>query len=262
MHRFFIAISRAVVNNDEFGGTALDPMVWSAGSLPKRRRIVHAVRDLALLPGPPALWVGEWVASPSVALDADDVAQWPYTPVILVKWVSFLGSLHWLAHGGDLGVGGISYVELLILYELWAGERLVLEKAHPRYLRPGRPISVSAVPFGPGIDIWRSCRLIGALMRSLCLLPGGLRRFVPCSIGANHCRLRHIGWEKCGHGLTSRPRESASDLFLNELLSLFRYPPGLVVLCLTALFLCVIVLLVLLIVLRLGGCRFLVRFVA
>ena len=62
-------------------------------------------------------------------------------------------------------------------------------------------------------------------MRSLCLLPGGLRRFVPCSIGANHCRLRHIGWEKCGHGLTSRPRESASELFLNELLSLFRYPP-------------------------------------
>ena len=100
-----------------------------------------------------------------------------------------------------------------------------LEEAHPRYLRPGRPISVSAVPIGPGIDIWRSCRFIGALMRSLCLLPGGLRRFVPCSIGANHCRLRHIGWEKCGHGRTSRPRESASELFLNELLGLFRYPP-------------------------------------
>ena len=47
-------------------------------------------------------------------------------------------------------------MELLILCELWAGERLSLEKAVPRYLRPGRPISVSAVPFGPGIDIWRS----------------------------------------------------------------------------------------------------------
>ena len=120
----------------------------------------------------------------------------------------------------------VSYVALLILYELWAGERLFLEKAHPRYLRPGRPISVSAFPFGPGIDIWRSCRFIGALMRSLCLLPGGIRRFVTCSIGANHCRLRHIGWEKCGHGLTSRPRESASLHFLDELLALFRYPSG------------------------------------
>ena len=84
--------------------------------------------------------------------------------------------------------------------------------------RFNRPISVSAVPFGPGIDIWRSCRFIGALMRSLCLRPGGLGRFVPCSIGTDHCRLRHIGWEKCGHGLASRPRESASEGFLNELL--------------------------------------------
>ena len=64
------------------------------------------------------------------------------------------------------------------------------------------------------------------LMRSLCLLPGGLGRFVPCSVGANHYRLRHIGWEKCGHGLASRPRECASELFLNVLLGLFRYPPG------------------------------------
>ena len=153
-------------------------------------------------------------------------------------------------------------MELLILYELWAGERLRLEKAHPRYLRPGCRISVSAVPFGPGIDIWRSCRFIGALMRSLCLLLGGLGRFVPCSIGANHCRLRHIGWEKCGHGLTSRPRESASELFLNELSSLFVITRDLVVLFLTAHSLFFIVLLVLLIVLQLGGYRFLVRFVA
>ena len=55
---------------------------------------------------------------------------------------------------------------------------------------------------------------------------GGLGRFVTCSIGANHCRLRHIGWEKCGHGLTSRPRESASVPFLDELLGFFRYPAG------------------------------------
>ena len=109
------AISRAVVNHDEFGGTAPDPMVWSAGSLPKRRRIVHAVRNLAMLPGPPALWLGEWVAGPSVTFGAEDVAQWPYTTGLLVKWVSFLGSLHWLVERVDLGVGGVSCVELLIL---------------------------------------------------------------------------------------------------------------------------------------------------
>ena len=93
----------------------------------------------------------------------------------MVKLVAFLGTLHWPAGSADHGVGDISYVELLILYELWAGERLSLEKAFPRYLRPGRRISVSAVPFGPGIDIWRSCRFIGAMMRTLCLLPGNCR---------------------------------------------------------------------------------------
>ena len=52
LHRFFIAISRAVVNHDGSDGTALDPLVWSPGALPKRRRLVHAVRDRAFLPGP------------------------------------------------------------------------------------------------------------------------------------------------------------------------------------------------------------------
>ena len=37
--------------------------------------------------------------------------------------------------------------------------------------------------------------------------------------------LKHIVWEKCGHGLTSRPRETADVTFLDELLVLFRYPP-------------------------------------
>ena len=45
-------------------------------------------------------------------------------------------------------------------------------------------------------------------------------RFVPCSIGANHCRLRHLGWEKCSH----RPQESASASFLDQLLLLGSLP--------------------------------------
>ena len=53
LNRFFVAISRAVVNRDGKDGTAPDPLVWSAGALPERRRLVHAVRDRAFLPGPP-----------------------------------------------------------------------------------------------------------------------------------------------------------------------------------------------------------------
>ena len=112
--------------------------------------------------------------------------------------------------------GGVSLVEILF-FELWAGERLELEKAVHRYWRPGRPISVWAVPFGPGTDIWRSCRFLGELVRALRTMPGGIGRFIPCDIGADHCRLRRIGWEKS--------RETASEDFLSELLVLFRYPP-------------------------------------
>ena len=41
----------SVVNHDGRDGTAPDPLVWSAGALPKRRRLVHAVRDRAFCLG-------------------------------------------------------------------------------------------------------------------------------------------------------------------------------------------------------------------
>ena len=83
LHRLFIAISGAVVNHDGNDGAAPDPLVWSAGALPLRRRLVHAVRDRAMLPGPPDIWDSEWINVPASAISADDIAQWPYT---LVFW--------------------------------------------------------------------------------------------------------------------------------------------------------------------------------
>ena len=182
LHRFFIAISWAVVNHKVGAGTSIDLLVWSAGSAPKKRRV--AVRDRAFMPGPLDLWVGSWITVAVTPISCRDIEVWPYSVGMQVKWVAFLHSLHWPADGCSLGVGGVSYVELLILYGIWAGERLELEKAVPRYRRPGRSFSVSAVPLGPGTDIWRSCRFIGALFRGLRDLPLGLRRFVPCDIGA------------------------------------------------------------------------------
>ena len=98
LHRFFIAISRAVVNHDGRDGLAPDPMVWSAGALTKRRQLVHAVRDRAFLPESSVLMI---------------LLIGPKRLVFWVKRVAFLGSLHWPAGGVDLGVGGISCVELL-----------------------------------------------------------------------------------------------------------------------------------------------------
>ena len=94
-----------MVNHGGREGTAPDPLVWSAGARPKRRRPLCAVRDRALLPGPPGFWDSDWVVVPSSGICADDIALWPYTPGLLVKWVTFLGTLHWPAGGVDLGVG-------------------------------------------------------------------------------------------------------------------------------------------------------------
>ena len=88
---FFIAISRAVVNHERGAGTAPDPLVWSAGALPKRRRLVRAVRDRAFLPGTAGIWDVEWIALALAPVTADDVETWPCSVGILVKWVGFFG---------------------------------------------------------------------------------------------------------------------------------------------------------------------------
>ena len=56
-----------MVNHDGRDGTAPDPLVWSAGALHKRRRLVHAVRDRAFLPGPPGIWHSGWFQIPAAA---------------------------------------------------------------------------------------------------------------------------------------------------------------------------------------------------
>ena len=58
LHRFFIAIARAAVNDDDFGGIAIDPCVRSAGSVLKRRKVSEGVRGFAMLLGPLSLWEG------------------------------------------------------------------------------------------------------------------------------------------------------------------------------------------------------------
>ena len=226
IHRFFIAIARAAVNEDGCAGVALHPTVWSSGGSAKRRKVRVSAWEFAWVPGPVGLWRHGSFGWPCIEVCEGDVGFWPYSVGLLVKLCSFLSSLHWPSTVDDLGVGGVSFVELLILYERWAGERLVLEMSVPKSRRLYRPISVSAVPAGLSIDIWRSCRFLGAMLRALGGLPGGLGRFLPCRIGANHCRLRSSGWERCGHGLTSRPLETSDAGFLDDLISLFGYPVG------------------------------------
>ena len=156
----FFAISRYVVNHDGGAGRALDPLVWSAEALTKRRRLVHVVRDYAMLLGPPSNWLmGGSMLFSAFGAEMCSLALLCFRLGLVDD---LLGSLHWLVGGADLGVGGVSCVEMLIFDELWAGERLTLEKAYLRYLRPYRPISVCV----RAEDAQKSCARADGLQKS------------------------------------------------------------------------------------------------
>ena len=79
-----------------------------------------------------------------------DTSVWLYIVGILVRFTSFLGTLHWPSGSVDLGHFGISFLELLILFEQWAGHRLLSEKVTRPHIRAGRPISLPSVPVSEG----------------------------------------------------------------------------------------------------------------
>ena len=60
LHRFLLLLLGLLLIMMMTVGTAPDPLVWSAGSLPKRPRVLHAVRDFAFLPGTVGIWDGEF----------------------------------------------------------------------------------------------------------------------------------------------------------------------------------------------------------
>ena len=143
LHRFMIAVARVSVNHDGKGGTAPDPLVWDQGSKPQVRKLaVRVTVDLASLPGPPGFLNSAWMQVHAGHITCDDIAAWPYSVAVLVRFTSFLSSLHWPSGSVDLGHYGISFLELLILFEQWAGYRLLGEKVVRPHVRAGRPISV------------------------------------------------------------------------------------------------------------------------
>ena len=120
----------------------------------------------------------------------------------------------------------ISFLELLILFEQWAGRRLLREKVTRPHVRANRPILIPSVPVSEGIEIRHGCQFISSLVRDLAKLPGGLGRFLPCKLGSHMSRLRHLGWNQCSHGLSSRPLESCHHQCLKAVCGVLGYPKG------------------------------------
>ena len=131
LHRFMIAVARVSVNHDGKGGTAPDPLVWDQESKPKVRKLAFRVNvDLASLPGPPSFLNSSWVPTDAGHITGAHISVWPFCVGILVRFTSFLGTLHWPSGSVDLGHFGISFLDLLILFEQRAGHRLLNEKGY------------------------------------------------------------------------------------------------------------------------------------
>ena len=170
----------------------LIPLVWDQGSRPKVRKLAIRVNvDLASLPGPPGFLNSTWIQVEAGHITSNDISAWPYSVAMLVRFTYFLGDLHWPSGSVDFGHDGISFLELLILFEHWAGHRLLGEKVTRPHVRAGRSISVSSVPVSEGMEIRHGCQFLSSLVRALGKLPGGLGRFLPCQVGTHLSRLRH-----------------------------------------------------------------------
>ena len=157
------------------------------------------------------------------------LGAWPYSVGILVKWVTFLSSLRWAAARADLGVGGVSFLEILILYELWAGERW-------SWRRPSNVID--------GLDVQFQCPLFLLVQALIFGVLVGLKVAY-----WEHCVLSQEAWEgSClvvlelitveGKVSTWAYVPTKKDLVysLDELLILFRYPANSGLLCLMVFF--------------------------
>ena len=113
LHRFMVAIARVSVNHDGKGGTAPGPLLWDQGSRLKVRKLAIRVNvDLASLPGPPGFLNSSWIQVDAGHITGVDIAAWPYSVGILVRFTSFLGALQWPSGAVDLGHFGISFLKL------------------------------------------------------------------------------------------------------------------------------------------------------
>ena len=137
-----IAVARVTAEHDERGREVL-PLIHLCGKKTRRTDIRVNV-DLASQLCPLGFKNGPCIEVHGGHFSGADSAAWPYSVGILCRFTAFLGTLHWPVDTVDMGHFGVSYPEVLILFEQWAGHRLLSEKVTGPHARAGRPFSFSS----------------------------------------------------------------------------------------------------------------------
>ena len=122
--------------------------------------------DLASLPGPPGFLNGLWTQVNGGHISGAEVAAWPYSVGILCRFTSFLSTLQWSTGSDDIGHFGIAFLELLILFEQWAGHRLLSEKVTRPHVRADRPILIPSAPVSEGIETRHRCQFLSVQVKA------------------------------------------------------------------------------------------------
>ena len=81
-----------------------------------RKLVIRVNVDLASFPGPPGFFNSPWIQVDAGRISGADIAAWPYSVSILIRFTSFLNTLHWRSGSVDFGYFGVSFMELLILF--------------------------------------------------------------------------------------------------------------------------------------------------
>ena len=81
------------------------------------------------------------------------LGAWPFCVGILCEFTACLGSLHWPVGAVDMGHLGVSFLEILILFEQWAGHMLLSEKVTRPHTRANRPVLIPSAPVSEGVEI-------------------------------------------------------------------------------------------------------------
>ena len=100
------------------------------------------------------------------------------------------------------------------------------EKVTRPCTRANRTVLIPSVHVSEGIEIRHGCQFLSSLVRALAKLHGGIARFLPGGLGSHLSRLKHLGWDQCSHGLTTRPLESCLCQCLKAVCGSLGYPRG------------------------------------